>query len=132
MLLPNSYFIKDAAELPSRIDGLYNSVWYNEGGIAFWCLHKLQLVQGRIEANRDPMKKAGLSTGVPLEWFTVEEAAQYLRASKRTIYKWSREGRLPADLIGNRRHRRYRKDDLDKVPRPADPQGNINEQPTRA
>ena len=54
---------------------------------------------------------------VPIEWFTVEEAAHYLRVSKRTIYKWSRNGRLPAYLIGDHRHRRYRKDDLDKVPR---------------
>jgi len=60
-----------------------------------------------------------LSMRVPIEWFTVEEAALYLRVSKRTIYKWSRNGRLPAYLIGDHRHRRYRKDDLDKVPRPA-------------
>jgi len=63
-----------------------------------------------------------LSMRVPIEWFTVEEAALYLRVSKRTIYKWSRNGRLPAYLIGDHRHRRYRKDDLDKVPRPADKQ----------
>jgi len=29
------------------------------------------------------------------EWFTVEEAAEYLCVSKRTIYKLSAEGRLP-------------------------------------
>lgn len=64
---------------------------------------------------------------IPVEWFTVEEAARYLRVSKRTIYKWSREGRLSAYLIGSRRHRRYRKDDLDKVPRRAELQGNVDE-----
>ena len=52
-----------------------------------------------------------------LEWFTVEEAAYYLRVSKRTIYKWTKDGRLPFYLIGTHRHRRYRKDDLDNVPR---------------
>ena len=64
------------------------------------------------------MDKADFLMAVPIEWFTVEEAARYLRVSRRTIYKWSKNGRLPTYLIGDRRHRRYRKDDLDKVPRP--------------
>jgi excisionase family DNA binding protein len=51
------------------------------------------------------------------EWFTVEQAAEYLCVSKRTIYKLTQEGRLPAFLIGRERHRRFRKEDLDKVPR---------------
>jgi excisionase family DNA binding protein len=50
------------------------------------------------------------------EWFTVEEAAEYLCVSKRTIYKLTQEGRLPTFLIGQERHRRFRKEDLDKVP----------------
>jgi len=50
------------------------------------------------------------------EWFTVEEAAEYLRVSKRTIYKLCKEGRLTAYRMGNRRHRRFRKEDLDSVP----------------
>jgi len=51
------------------------------------------------------------------EWFTVTEAAEYLRVSRRTIYKMTVEGRLPAFRIGRERHRRFRKEDLDKVPR---------------
>ena len=52
------------------------------------------------------------------EWFTVkEEAAEYLRVSNRTIYKLTAEGRLPALCIGQERHRRFHKEDLDKVPR---------------
>ncbi len=51
------------------------------------------------------------------EWFTVEEAAEYLRVSRRTIYKLTKEGRLPAFRIERERHRRFRKEDLDKVPR---------------
>jgi excisionase family DNA binding protein len=51
------------------------------------------------------------------EWFTIEEAAEYLCVSKRTIYKLTHEGRLPAFRIGKERHRRFRKEDLDKVPR---------------
>jgi excisionase family DNA binding protein len=50
------------------------------------------------------------------EWFTIEEAAEYLRVSKRTIYKLTEEGRLQAFRIGKERHRRFRKEDLDKVP----------------
>ncbi len=50
------------------------------------------------------------------EWFTVDEAAEYLRVSRRTIYKLTEEGRLPAFRIGQERHRRFRKEDLDKVP----------------
>jgi excisionase family DNA binding protein len=52
------------------------------------------------------------------EWFTVEEAAEYLSVSKRTIYKLAKEGRLPAFRIGKERHRRFRKEDLDKAPLP--------------
>jgi excisionase family DNA binding protein len=52
------------------------------------------------------------------EWFTVEEAAEYLSVSRRTIYKLTEDGRLPAFRIGNERHRRFRKEDLDKVPSP--------------
>ena len=51
------------------------------------------------------------------EWFTIEEAAEYLCVSKRTIYKLTKEGRLSAFRIGRKRHRRFRKEDLDKVPR---------------
>jgi len=68
------------------------------------------------------MARKNLSIEAPQEWFTVEEAASYLRVSKRTIYKWSSNERLPVYLIGDRRHRRYRKDDLDNVPRRAEHQ----------
>ena len=51
------------------------------------------------------------------EWFTVAEAAEYLRVSRRTIYKLTKEGRLPVFRISKERHRRFRKEDLDKVPR---------------
>jgi excisionase family DNA binding protein len=59
------------------------------------------------------------------EWFTVEEAAEYLCVSRRTIYKLTEEGRLPAFLIGKERHRRFRKEDLDKVPRPGEEIANV-------
>jgi len=52
------------------------------------------------------------------EWFTIEEAAEYLCVSKRTIYKLTQESRLPAFHIGHERHRRFRKEDLDKALHP--------------
>lgn len=68
------------------------------------------------------MSNAELLVEVAIQWFTVDEAARYLRVSRRTIYKWTKDGRLPTYLIGDRRHRRYRRHDLDKVPRPAEKQ----------
>jgi excisionase family DNA binding protein len=59
------------------------------------------------------------------EWFTVEEAAEYLCVSRRTIYKLTKEGRLAAFRIGRERHRRFRKQDLDKVPRPGEESANV-------
>lgn len=59
------------------------------------------------------------------EWFTVEEAAEYLCVSRRTIYKLTKEGRLPAFRIGKERHRRFRKEDMDKVPRPGEGIANV-------
>ena len=59
------------------------------------------------------------------EWFTVKEAAEYLCVSKRTIYKLTKEGRLPAYRLGLERHRRFSKQDLDKVPRTAEDDKNL-------
>ena len=59
------------------------------------------------------------------EWFTVKEAAEYLCVSKRTIYKLTQEERLPAYHLGRERHRRFRKQDLDKVPRIAEDDKNL-------
>jgi excisionase family DNA binding protein len=60
------------------------------------------------------------------EWFTVGEAAEYLCVSRRTIYKLTEEGRLPAFRIGKERHRRFRKEDMDKVPRPEQEVANLD------
>ena len=55
---------------------------------------------------------------IPKEWFKLDEAAEYLGVSKRTVYKWSKEGRLKTYILGRERTRRFRKEDLDKVPQP--------------
>jgi excisionase family DNA binding protein len=57
---------------------------------------------------------------VKKEWFTVEEAAEYLCVSRRAIYKLTKTGRLPTFRLGQELYRRFRKEDLDKVPRPAE------------
>jgi excisionase family DNA binding protein len=67
----------------------------------------------------------GVLMVITKEWFTVEEAAEYLCVSRRTIYKLTKEGRLPAFRIGKERHRRFRKEDIDKVPRPGDEIANV-------
>ncbi|MBF8266332.1 MAG: HTH 17 protein [Dehalococcoidia bacterium] len=54
------------------------------------------------------------------EWFTVNEVAEYLCISRRTVYKLTAEGRLPAFRIGKERHRRFRKEDIDRIPHPAE------------
>lgn len=59
------------------------------------------------------------------EWFTVEEAAEYLSVSRRTIYKLTKDGRLPAFRIGQERHRRFRKEDLDGVLQPVEETKNL-------
>jgi excisionase family DNA binding protein len=59
------------------------------------------------------------------EWFTVEEASEYLCVSRRTIYKLTKEGRLPAFRIGKERHRRFRKEDIDKALHPVEESTNL-------
>jgi excisionase family DNA binding protein len=61
------------------------------------------------------------------EWFTIAEAAEYLRVSKRTIYKLTKDGRLPTFRIGQERHRRFRKEDLDMVPQPGEETKSLEE-----
>ena len=50
-------------------------------------------------------------------WFTVDEAAKYLRVSKRTIYKLVKESQLAPYKVGRAGHRRFRQEDIDAVMR---------------
>ena len=43
---------------------------------------------------------------------TIEEAADYLKIPKSTVYKLAQEGRIPCQKVG--RHWRFRKDTIDK------------------
>jgi excisionase family DNA binding protein len=60
------------------------------------------------------------------EWFTVDEAAEYLCVSRRTVYKLTSDGRLPAFSIGKERHRRFRKEDLDRALRRGQEAANLD------
>jgi excisionase family DNA binding protein len=53
---------------------------------------------------------------LPKEWYNLDEAAAYMGVSKRTLYKWTKEGRLRAYRLGKSRIRRFRKEDLDNIP----------------
>jgi excisionase family DNA binding protein len=48
------------------------------------------------------------------ELLTLEEASAYLKCHPNTLRSWDRKGILPAIRIGERRARRYKKEDLEK------------------
>ncbi len=49
--------------------------------------------------------------------FTVDEAAEYLRVSRPTVYRWMRDGDLPFYVLP-KGGRRLKKEDLDKLLKP--------------
>lgn len=48
-------------------------------------------------------------------WFTIEEAAAYLRVTKATIYNYMKDGLLTYYQLKSGRGRRFRKEDLDAL-----------------
>jgi len=56
------------------------------------------------------------------EWLTSKEAAAYLKVTRRTLYRWMEEGRLPFFVMASGR-RRVRKEDLDALLKPGEPGG---------
>lgn len=52
---------------------------------------------------------------LPQRWFTIAEAGNYLRVSRRTIYQLIESGQLPGFRVGNGGHPRFRREDLDRV-----------------
>ena len=58
-----------------------------------------------------PRRPAGES-----DWLTLGQAAKYLGVAQSTIRKWSDQRQLPAFYTPGG-HRRYRRSDLDVVPR---------------
>lgn len=51
----------------------------------------------------------------PQEWYTIDEAANYLRVSRRTIYQLLQEGQLVSYRVGKTGHRRFKREDLDRA-----------------
>jgi len=43
---------------------------------------------------------------------TLEEASEYLKCHSNTLRQWDKKGILPAIRLGERRVRRYKKEDL--------------------
>ncbi len=54
-----------------------------------------------------------MSNDVKQPWYTVEEAAKYLRVTRQTIYNYMAEGILPYYELKIGRGRRLRREDLD-------------------
>ena len=50
-----------------------------------------------------------------LVWLTVDEAAEYLRVSRRQIYRFCSEGVLPYYTLPGVGARRFRREDLDAL-----------------
>lgn len=46
------------------------------------------------------------------ELLTLEEASEYLKCHPNTLRQWDKKGILPAIRLGERRVRRYKKEDL--------------------
>lgn len=46
------------------------------------------------------------------EWFTADEAAEFLRVSRSTIYRWAREDRLRSHVLPSGVGRRFGRADL--------------------
>lgn len=54
-------------------------------------------------------------------WLTSPEAQNYLKVSKATLYNLMKDGRLPFFYIAGTRQRRLRRDDLDALLQPGNP-----------
>ena len=81
-----------------------------------YALPKL-LESGRIQKKQLGGAEHYLKVAVilPQEWYTIDEAANYLRVSRRTIYQLLQEGQLRSHRVGTGGHRRFKQQDLDQV-----------------
>ena len=57
------------------------------------------------------------SSNEPQQWFTVDEAAEYLRVSRRSVYQLVEEEQLISHRIAGDGHQRFSRYDLDDVMR---------------
>ncbi|HUY57148.1 MAG TPA: helix-turn-helix domain-containing protein [Candidatus Micrarchaeaceae archaeon] len=56
-----------------------------------------------------------MSANKAIAWFTIEDAAQYVGVSERTIHRWVDERRLLAHQLVSGGGRRFRRQDLDEL-----------------
>ena len=61
---------------------------------------------------------AAIIPAPPQDWYTIDESAGYLRVSRRTMYKLIHDGQLAAYRVGTGGHRRFRRDDLERLMSP--------------
>lgn len=68
-----------------------------------------------VGMSSNPKKSEQRATSIDLpELLTLEEASAYLKCHPNTLRKWDSKGILPAIRIGERKARRYKKEDLEK------------------
>ena len=60
--------------------------------------------------------RRSFGAGEPTDWLTLGQAAKYLGVAQSTIRKWSDQGLVPAFYTPGG-HRRFRRRDLDDLPR---------------
>ena len=81
-------------------------------------LEKLeQMGRIRSERLRDSVQYWRVTQTPPQSWYTVDEAAQYLRVSRRTIYQLVKDMQLASYKVGRAGHRRFKQEDIDAVMR---------------
>lgn len=51
----------------------------------------------------------------PQEWYTIDEAANYLRVSRRTVYQFVQERQIVSYRLVKGGHRRFRREDLERA-----------------
>lgn len=61
-------------------------------------------------------------------WFGVSEACKYLSVSKRTLYNYMQDGRLPFYYLAGTRQRRLKREDLDRLLVPGNPNDSLTDE----
>lgn len=56
-----------------------------------------------------------MPTDTPKTFLTVGQVAALFEVSPRTIRDWAENGHLPSLRVGSRGHRRFRREDVEKV-----------------
>jgi len=64
------------------------------------------------------MRKTGANNSNISELLTLKEASALLKVHPNTLRQWDTSGYLPAVRIGEKRIRRYRKEDIVKIINP--------------